>query len=254
MLQFVNTNSTSGNPVTPGAGPYVVNGANGNAFSIFTPTAMDLLRSGTGNTIANQAERTATTCYIVGFAEKIRIQTSSGLPWFWRRIVFRARDLIFVQYTSGDTPTYAANLSYVETSNGMQRAYINQTINGANQTLFTIQDVLFRGTVNQDWSDIQTAQVDTTRVDLVSDTRRTIRSGNQVGTVKDCKMWHPYRHNLVYDDDESGELERSDFVSVSSKQGNGDMHIIDIFTPGTGAAATDLLQLTSTSTLYWHEK
>ncbi|AMH87668.1 capsid protein [Pacific flying fox faeces associated gemycircularvirus-2] len=255
MLQFVNTNSTSGLPVTPGPGPYVVAGNQGSAFSVFTATAMDLYANGNANTIANQAQRTSTTCYVLGYAEKIRIQTSSGLPWFWRRIVVRVRDPLFVTYATNDTPTYSANMSYVDTTtNGMQRAYINQTINAANNTITGVQGVLFRGTVGRDWTDIQTAIVDTTRVDLVSDTRMTIRSGNANGTVKDVNMWHPYRRNLVYDDDELGEQETANYVSTESKQGGGDMHVIDIFTPGTGAGASDLLQLTSTSTLYWHEK
>lgn len=136
----------------------------------------------------------------------------------------------------------------------MQRLYFNLTVNAANQTLAGIHAILFRGAVNQDWVDPQTAQVDTTRVDLISDKRMTIRSGNASGTVKDVTMWHPYNHNLVYDDDEAGAGETSMYLSVQDKRGNGDMLIYDLFTAGTGGTSSDVLQLTSTSTLYWHEK
>lgn len=257
MLQIANTSTAGGGPVTIGPGAYYVTGSNGNNVSLFCPTAMDLSSStGVPNTIVQQASRTATTCYIKGFSEKIRIQTSSGIPWFWRRITFRSRSNVFSTFAPADTPTQTNSgyTSFTETSNGMQRLYFNQTINAANQTLFRIHDILFRGTVNQDWVDPQTAQVDTTRVELVSDKRLTIRSGNQAGTVKDVTMWHPYNHNLVYDDDEAGATENTSYLSVNDKRGNGDMYIYDLFTAGTGSTSSDILQLTSTSTLYWHEK
>nr|UBJ26152.1 capsid protein [Red panda feces-associated gemycircularvirus] len=258
MLQLANTSTANPNSSVPiGPGPYLVNASNGNNISVFCPTAMDLTsNTGGANTIVQQAARTATTCYIKGFSEKIRIQTSSGIPWFWRRIVFRSRSGIFSLFAPADTPVQnnSGSVSYTETSNGMQRLYFNQTINGANTTIFNIHDALFRGTVNADWVDPQTAAVDTTRVDLVSDKRMTIRSGNQAGTVKDITLYHPYNQNLVYDDDENGQNETTAYTSVKDKRGGGDMFIYDLFTAGTGAGTSDVLQLTSTSTLYWHEK
>lgn len=61
-------------------------------------------------------------------------------------------------------------------------------------------------------------------------------------------------HNLVYDDDESGVAEASGHLSVSSKAGMGDYYIMDIFSAGLGAGASDLLNIYANSTLYWHEK
>lgn len=255
MLTYANTSSVNGGPVTPGVGPYVANASNGTAISIFTPTALDLVSGGTGNTIANQAQRTATTCYIVGFSERCRISTTSGLPWFWRRIVFRSRDPVFLQYSVSDSPIYSGGFSYIDTTtNGPQRAFINQSINGANTSLFNMQSLLFSGFVNADWVDPQTATVDTRRVSVISDRRMTIKSGNQVGTVKDFKAFYPYRHNLVYDDDENGEKETTQYFSVTDNAGKGNMHIIDFFTPLGGGTSSDMIQLNTTSTLYWHEK
>lgn len=106
MLQVVNTSTGTGAPVTIGPGPYLVNASNGNNISVYCPTAMDLSGfTGNPNTISQQASRTATTCYIRGFSEKIRIQTSSGTPWFWRRICFRARGNAFHLFSAQDTPS-----------------------------------------------------------------------------------------------------------------------------------------------------
>lgn len=255
MLQFTNTSQTTGAPVpVSSTNPFTVAAQTGTQVCIFMPTAMDLTDSGGQNTIANQAERTATTCYIKGFSEKMRIQTSSQVPWFWRRIAFRARNSQFYSYSTSDTPGTTIGPSYIETSSGMQRLFLNLTINGANQTLANIYSVLFKGATGVDWSDAQTAAVDTRRVDLVSDRTWTIRSGNGGGAVKHLNQYYPYNHNLVYDDDENGVGETSRYWSVNDKQGNGDLFIFDIFTPGAGGTSADLLQLVSTSTLYWHEK
>lgn len=255
MLQYSNTNQTTGAPIAVARNPYTVNGATGTQVCIFMPTAMDLDTNTGGNTVANQAIRTATTCYIKGFAEKLRIQTSSQLPWFWRRIVFRAKNSQFYAYSTADTPISTIGPAYVEvTTSGMQRLWMNQTINGANQTLANIEGVLFKGAFTVDWDDRLTAQIDTRRVDLMSDRTTTIRSGNAAGGLKSVKHYIPYNHNLVYDDDETGKEEVSRYNSVNDKQGNGDLLIYDIFQPGAGATTADLLQVVGTASLYWHEK
>lgn len=256
MLTYANTSSVNGNSVTIGPGPLVVNG-NG-AICLFSPTAMDLTDGGGAQgSIAEQAVRTSTTCYMKGFSEKIRIQTSSGIPWFWRRIVFRAkRPTIFNQFQASDTPvqTNGGNVSYVDTTNGMERLYFNLVVNTSTATYAAIYAILFKGQSGKDWTDTLSAPVDTSRVDLMSDVSRTITSGNQSGTVRDYSVYYPMNKNLVYDDDENGDAEASAYTSVQDKKGMGDCYILDLFYTGTGGATTDLLQLTSTSTLYWHEK
>jgi len=254
MLQVVNTSQQTGGPVTPGPGPYVVNGSNGNQVSVFNCTAMDLSANGSTNTVAQQAARTSSTCYMRGFSESIRLQTSTPLTWFWRRTVFRSRFGNLDQYSATDTPTNTTGPSYTETSNGMQRLYMNLTVNASNQTITNIQGLVFKGQVGTDWVDPHTAPIDTTRVDLVSDKRVIIRSGNQSGTVREFKFWHPYNGNLVYDDDESGAAEADSYRSVSDNRGKGNMYILDMFQPAFGSTSSDLLAVTSTATLYWHEK
>jgi len=60
--------------------------------------------------------------------------------------------------------------------------------------------------------------------------------------------------NLVYDDDESGDNETTNYYSVDSRAGMGDYYIYDIITPGAGGVASDQILLTSNASLYWHEK
>lgn len=256
MMQYANTSTVNGTSVTIGPGPLVVNG--NAAVCLFSPTAMDL-SDGTGapGSITEQAVRTSTTAYMKGFSEKIRIQTSSGIPWFWRRITFCSkRPTIFAAFQASDTPTQTNSgvTSYVDTTNGLERLYFNLVTNSSPNTLAAIYSVLFRGAQGKDWNDVLTASVDTTRVDLKSDRSWTIKSGNASGTVRDFSLYYPMNKNLVYDDDENGDQETQSYTSVQDKKGMGDYYILDFFYTGTGGATTDLLQLTSTSTMYWHEK
>nr|QTE03670.1 MAG: capsid protein [Gemykibivirus] len=256
MLQYANTSTINGTSVPIGPGQLVVNG--NAAVCLFSPTAMDL-NDGTGapGSVVQQAVRTSTAAYMKGFSEHIRIQTSTGLPWFWRRITFCSkRPQIFNSFQSTDTPSQnnSGNTSYVDTTNGMERLYFNQVINSAPNTIAAWYAILFKGERSKDWADVLTAQVDTSRVDLKSDRSVTIKSGNASGTVRDFKLWYPMNKNLVYDDDESGDLEASSYLSVQDKRGMGDFYILDFFYTGTGGTTNDFLQLTSTSTMYWHEK
>lgn len=256
MMQYANTSTVNGLSVTIGPGPLVVNG--NAAVCLFSPTAMDL-NDGIGQpgSLAQQAVRTATTAYMKGFSEHIRIQTSSGIPWFWRRITFCAkRPTVFNIFQSTDVPTQknSDRTSYVDTTNGMERLYFNQVINNAGKTMDAWYNLLFKGENGKDWTDVLSAPVDTNRVDLKSDRSITIKSGNASGTVRDFKLYYPMNKNLVYDDDESGDATASSYQSVQDKRGMGDFYILDFFFTGTGGSTSDLLQLTSTSTMYWHEK
>lgn len=257
MMQYVNTSTNGGSSVTIGPGPMLVNGSS-QYWGVFTPTAMDLT-SGANlqNSIVDSSLRTSQTCFIRGYAENIRIETSTGLPWYWRRIVFTAKSSPWFTFSANDTPTQtnSGSTSSIESStNGWERLYFNQFVNNAPDTITLMQRDIFRGEQNRDWSDILTAPIDTARVDLKSDRLRVIKSGNQVGTNRAFKMFYPCNKNLVYNDDESGVVEGTTFSSVQDKRGMGNLHVLDIFLPGTGGTSTDILKLTSTSTMYWHEK
>jgi len=249
MMSVTNTTAsgTSQSPLAPG--PLIVTGAVG-SLTLWNATARDLFTANNYNTIADQAARTSTICFMRGLSENLRIQTSSGLPWFWRRICFTFRGQYFNTSTSPLNPeTY-----YTDTSNGIGRTWLNLNINNSSTALGTIQSIVFKGTQGKDWEDYLTAPVDNSRVTLKYDKTTTFRSGNANGIVSEKKLWHKMNHNLVYDDDENGDSEITKYVSVNSKAGMGDYYIMDIILPGTGGTSTDYFQLRSTSTLYWHEK
>lgn len=252
MLSFTNTTPTGlSRPLAQG--PAVVNGRDGATF-LWLATAMDLSANGSTNTVANRAERTATVCFMRGLQDNMMIQTNNSLPWFHRRICFTFRGTNpFNTVTPPDAPIIAYS-PYLETSNGMQRLWLNQNINGMTQSRNQMEGFLFKGASGVDWNDVTVAPVDTSRVSVKFDHTWTYRSGNASGTVKKTKLWHGMNHNLVYDDDETGAVEQAAYTSVDSTQGMGDYYVVDYFVGGLGAAATDLLALNANSTLYWHEK
>lgn len=252
MLSFSNTNS-NGTTQTTGVGSlFAVGGTNNiGAICMFSPTCMDLNASGS-HTTGLESRRTATSCYMRGFSEHLRIQTSTGIPWFWRRICFTFKNSFASAYP-GDTPTNTYR-PYVETSSGLERLWLNQAINAMPNTIAGQQGLIFKGVAGVDWNDIIVAPVDTRRITLKSDVTRTIKSGNASGTVKEFKLWHPMNKTLVYDDDEDGVVEDTSYYSVASKAGMGDYFIYDIFLPGLGSSVSDIINVTANSTLYWHER
>lgn len=255
MLSFSNTSATGASQVTA-VGPALVPG-NATARFLWCATAQDLIApSGTGGVVSQEAQRTSTTCYMRGLSEHIRVQTSSGLPWFHRRICFtvKGQDPFADRATADTTSSPNPVDPYVDTSQGMQRLWLNMTINNMPNTINERESVLFMGANGVDWNDILTARVDTRRVTLKFDKTWTLRSGNANGTVYERKLWHPMNHNLVYEDDQSGVGEVTSYFSTDSKAGMGDYYIYDIITPGQGGSVADLALLQSTSTLYWHEK
>lgn len=243
------TGSTQASPLITGT---TINGSDGALF-VFSPTCRDLTAtSGTGS-VTQMAQRTATTCYMRGFAEQLRIQTSSGIPWFHRRICFTTRDPIFRDTTyTGATAPYTPY--YDDSTRGLTRLWLNSANNSTPNLVTSQLATLFKGRYNYDWNDRITALVDTTRVDLKFDKTWVYRSGNALGITKETKLWHPMNKNLTYDDDESGDTEASVYYSVNDKRGMGDYYVIDIIQGGEGATSTDLMRVNNTSSLYWHER
>lgn len=250
MLSWSNTNGTGGTQ-TVSLGNLLVAGSTGYAWVPWQATAQDLDAL---STVPNDANRTATSCYMVGLAENLKFQTSSGLPWFHRRICFTIKGPNpFASISTLDTPNQTTNF-FADTTNGMERLFFNLQVNSSTTTLANQQALLFKGIQGKDWIDPITAPVDNLRVSVKFDNTRTISSGNSNGIVRERKIFHPMRKNLIYDDEEAGESKQSSYYSVDSKLGMGDYYVLDIIQPGTGGTSTDLLLLSATSTLYWHEK
>lgn len=254
MLCVTNSGTTGVGTSTFTNGALYVNGSSG-GWVLWAATAQDLNDgSSTLGTVAEMAQRTASTVYMRGLSEHIKIQTSSAIPWFWRRIVFRLKgNANFQGYTS---PPPNLTGPYYDSTAGIERLLLNsnsQTVSQSTQ-VSAQQSILFKGRAGYDWNDPLIAPVDTARVTLVYDKTRILRSGNQSGALLDTKLFHSFNKNLVYDDDESGATEETSYFSVQSKAGMGDVYVLDQMYAGAGASASDLLQFSTSSTLYWHEK
>lgn len=223
-----------------------------NNIMLWCPTARDLT-TGIGQpkvSIADEATRTSSTCYMRGLKEVIEIQTNSGTAWQWRRICFTMKDPAQI----GNSVDYGP---YFENSNGFAR-YLYNVSSGTSvdaNVLGLIQNVVFKGEVNSDWTDRMTAPLDTRRISVKSDTTTIIQSGNSSGVLRRYNRWYPMNKNLVYDDDErGGSTTYGNVFSTSSKAGMGDYYILDIIIAGQGAADSDRMLFNPSATLYWHEK
>lgn len=251
MMTYTNvTSSAQTGSGTFGATPAIITGGSSPFVAVWCATARDNTTSSTGR-IGNKfdvATRTASNCYMVGLKECIEIQVADGLPWQWRRICFTYKG---GNTASGSLP--APTSSYypsLETSNGYVRV-----VNGiapAQQTTFF--NLLFQGAQTVDWSDAMTAKLDTERITVKYDKTCSIASGNEDGVIRRYNRWHPMKHNLMYDDDESGGTTGAAGYSVDSKRGMGDYWVIDIIKPRVGSTASNQLLFNTEATLYWHEK
>jgi len=204
--------------------------------------------------VRNPALRTASTIFAKGLSEHLRMQSSSGIPWFHRRICFTHRGASpFNAVSPSDTPTNPLQ-PYLDTSNGIERLFLNSTINSNPVTLTAQQALIFKGAQNVDWSDFIIAPVDTSLINVKFDKTWTMQSGNANGFVRERKLWHPMGHNLVYNEDESGETETTSYFSTASKAGMGDYYVLDLFSAGASGTSSDVLLIAANSTMYWHEK
>lgn len=253
MLTWTNTNGTAGANSSIGSGSLTVNG-NVGARTLWCATAQDLTdQGGSLGKIAEDATRTSRITFMKGLSEHVRVQTSSPLPWFHRRICFTVKGGDFVVASSLDVPNNSV-LPYSDTTSGIVRYAFNTLVNNMSNTINNQDGILFKGAKGLDWNDYIVAPIDTSRITLKYDKTFRYISGNGVGTVKELKLWHGMGKNLVYADDESGDGEVTSYLSSDSKAGMGDYYVMDFIQGGTGGTTTDLLSMTFNSTLYWHEK
>lgn len=197
-------------------------------------------------TVYDEATRTSHVCFMKGLKENIEITTNDGLPWQWRRICFTMKGGVLAQ--NFDTTTQQL---YAETNTGWKRvvnsAYGSAAVGG-------IQSLIFRGSAGVDWSNIMTAPIETNNITIKYDRYHNIKAGNDSGTIRNYKLYHPMNKNLNYDDDEEGGKETTRNVSTAGKPGMGDYYVIDIFQPRIGGTSSSVLRFEPTATLYWHEK
>lgn len=235
MQPFVIAPDGSGTGVV---GPVLIQG--GVPMQLFwCATARDRVSNAGDSNSSSVRERDLV--YMRGLKERISIVSNNAASWKWRRICFTAK---------GINGSFAPQIDALETSSGWVRLLTNQFGTNLGNLLRTL---VFKGTFNQDWNDVFTANLDTNRISVKYDKVRILASGNQSGKYFDTKLWHPMNHNLQYSNDENGEGESGDNHSTVGRAGMGDYYIMDFFASAAGDSA-DRLFFGPEATLYWHER
>lgn len=216
----------------------------------FCPTARNLVTGPGGpNNSINEAQRTATNCYMIGYKETIEIQISDGCPWQWRRVVVRATGNVQALISAPNENLYTDT----STGEGMLRTTNALSGNRNQGSMFALFQVLFEGQNSSDWTDPMTANLDRNSFTVVSDKTRTLSSGNEQGMIRKFKSYTPLNARLQYDDDETGETSSTSYSSVNTGQGMGNLYVIDLFRARYGNTTSNLW-FSPQGKLYWHEK
>lgn len=244
MLAFSNVTAPDADSPTFRQGPAILAPtlANGSFFTFgWCPTARPAENSsGARGSKVDISLRTANTIFARGTKEIITLSTQSSHPWQWRRICFQIKAFF-------DTPDPNTSSFFRLTSSGMVRLITLIP----NEGIFT---PLFEGSRDRDWEDPMIAPLNRDLITVKYDRRTTIKSGNDTGTIKVMKHWHPINANITYRDEQEGENMDLSPISTAGKKGSGDYYIIDIFKPGPGYGDDDILSFDVNSTFYWHEK
>lgn len=241
MLPTVAT--TSGG--SPAAGGLTMPG-NTTTICIWSPSARARNAIADSNASWN---RSADTCFIRGLKETVQLRNVSNNTggnysnaWQWRRIVFTVKGL---------WQQHSGTVDSLFTSNGYVRflSNFNGTVIGN-----AVTSTLFKGVFGSDWSNVMTAPADKTRVNILYDKTRQLVPQSEAKRIWQYKLWHPVNKNLVYNNEENGGAGETVSVrSTLSKQGCGDIYVVDFFECVTQDAA-DTLLFNPEATFYWHEK
>lgn len=226
-----------------------------NTWILWSPTGRDMREIQPDDKVGVPSGRNATTCFVRGVKEKWTVLTQNGSPWRWRRIVFTAKG----QLPLGEEFEGDRSISVITDTEGRQTYYRNMAPLPTG-SLGPLADVLFRGTNDrtgafgfQDWNDVMTAPVDTTRFKVLENKVRHIRCGNDAGVAKNISTWTPVNKNIVYGDEEVGGQVTTSAKSTIGRPGIGDIYFLDILSPQEGSGGENM-GLSCTSTVYWHEK
>lgn len=243
------SNIVDGGPGTEGLGGATFTGV-ANFHCVWSPTARgSTFATGLRGSKFYEQLRTSVTTYAVGVKETIRIGTNGPVGWHWRRVCFTMKG---EELYTGDREDFDLSNSPVAriTSDGMKRAVLFSE--GALQT----RGIIFKGNQNVDWTDVITAPLDTNRITPLFDRVTHIKSGNQSGSTRIVKLWHPMGKNIVYSEDQNGQDTPESFYSVTGKAGMGDYYIVDFFRSDTilGETGSSSLYFEPAATYYWHER
>lgn len=249
------------------AGPVYVKGGvtsgvantNGGLF-VWSPT----MRPINDNTVSENT-RSARDVYHKGFREVIRVESSSAVPWMWRRIIVETKEDDFSYFANDeDQPTLPPRgfVPWYQGGGGIGRLWYNQYGNRDTPSDVRIDVVLgevsanlFEGQRNSDWTDTLDAKIDTDRYKVRYDRKITLSSQNDEGFIKKLKFYHSFDSMMYYDHDESGGgTGNQSVLCTQAKKGMGNIYIIDIIEGGFSSDDTDVLRISAESCAYWHER
>lgn len=226
-------------------GPLVLTGGNAEINTIFWAASARLPFVGVEDPGQNNREKSE--IYLRGYRCDMQVEITTNQPWEWRRIVFSVKglghhlatnDFIAHTFANGYMRGVRELDDYETTDN-----YYNE-----------IKHILFRGEDGTDWTSEMTAPIRTKNVTVHSDRTRILRSQNSAGHLHKFKQWVPFNRPFTYADSEAGgQMTRSPF-GVDSKQGTGDVFFIDFYRTLNSSSATDILNVSEVTTMYWHER
>ena len=232
-------------PVQPGV----------NTWILWCPTGRDMREIYPNDKVGVPSGRNSTTCFIRGVKEKWTVLAPDGTPWRWRRIAFTAKG----QLPLGEEFEGDRSVSVITDSDGRQTYYRNMAPLPVG-SIQPLADILFKGTQDvtgslgyQDWNDVITAPVDTTRFKILDDRVRHLTAGNDAGMARNVSHWTGVNKNLVYGDEEAGGQIITSSKSTIGRPGIGDVYFLDIFAP-LAASGGEAIGVGCTATVYWHER
>lgn len=255
--------SAAGDPVNPNPnsttvdGPMIIDGTTVSAYhggyhmTLQCPSHRFL----SPNNAAYLSYRTDTRPFIKGLSETYFLNPSDAAVWEHRRIVFATKST----FVAAVLPNIGAQTAAGDASSRRQFRDMSGVTTGNYTTLQQqLYDIVFAGVDTVDWRNPMLAKTDKARIDVYSDVKYSIFSGNAVGRSKYKKFYTPINKTIQYDDEENGLAISPSAVSVQDKRGMGNIFVLDLFVvinpavPGTPASSQ--LSISSQQTLYWHEK
>lgn len=242
-----------GTPLNPGQ-PRVLTGDRSWEFA-FVPSARAVELDNRDLNLVHTGDysRRRTETYSVGYKERVTLEAGTPANWLWRRIVVTIKSLEPAQ--SFPQGALYNNFDTSQPNPGYMRTMFDFSTNTlARQTLYR---EVFQGTLGVDWQDIFNVPVNTRRVNKIYDRVIPVSGGNNAGHWKRTKFWHPVRHNLVYNEKESGDHKdtrsEASHYNNGAKYGCGDLWVIDLFACANGSAS-DVMNFLPQGTYYWHER
>lgn len=220
---------------------------------IYSPSQRQLTPSNATFT----AQRTSSRPYYKGISEVYTFAPNDNSVWWHRRIVFSTKRRYAEE---NDTTANSGVLAPAVSGTGItRRKYQDMSssdgTDGFNEIQLAVLTDLFVGAYDIDWRDPMRAKLDRTRVSVHSDRLTTLKSANDVPAPRITKHYTVLNKTIVHADEENGQVMQSNPYAVQSKQGMGNVYVLDFFEcPVPNDTTTTTLNVSSQSTVYWHEK